>query len=286
MSLLRRLCSLRRRPLRPVVWTVLVLSLTIAFPASSADIFSVIYANPSGVTVLHDGSVTVDISNVNHGYIMVRHAGSAKRLKTQVSDGAVVYTYDQNSEGAYETFPLQNGSGQYKVEVFENVRDANYAKVFSKSFFADVPIANAAFLCPTQFIWYTPTTVAVAKSFELCSELSTEAEKVQALYNFVGDTILYDYIKALTVQKGYRPDLDSILASSMGICFDYASLLACMLRVQGIPAKLVMGDVETEGKYHAWNQVFIEGMWMLMDPTFKNAKTGYTESDYYPEKVY
>ena len=49
---------------------------------------------------------------------------------------------------------------------------------------------------------------------------------------------------------GYLPDVDDVLASQTGICFDYAAVMASMLRCERIPTRLevgYMGDV-----YHAW----------------------------------
>ena len=53
----------------------------------------------------------------------------------------------------------------------------------------------------------------------------------------------------------------------MGICQDLAALAACMLRVQGVPTKLMVGYA---GKmYHAWNSVVIDGEEVLYDPTLE-----------------
>ena len=67
-----------------------------------------------------------------------------------------------------------------------------------------------------------------------------------------------------------------------GICFDYAALMAAMLRSQGVPIKLVVGY--TGKQCHAWVNVWsetegwVEGMiyfngeiWNLMDPTFASS---------------
>ena len=72
------------------------------------------------------------------------------------------------------------------------------------------------------------------------------------------------------------------MASGKGICFDYAALMAAMLRSQNVPVKLVVGY--TGGAYHAWINVYsekdgwIEGKvyfdgkeWKLMDPTFASS---------------
>ncbi|MBQ2582903.1 MAG: transglutaminase domain-containing protein, partial [Erysipelotrichaceae bacterium] len=68
----------------------------------------------------------------------------------------------------------------------------------------------------------------------------------------------YDKAKAESVQSGYLPDPDETLATGKGICFDYASLTASMLRSQGIPTKLIFGYVSPNDVYHAWNMIYTE----------------------------
>lgn len=272
------------RLLRRYLPWIMVLCLLFASNALSGDIFSIVFAQPSGTNTMTGGNVTVDISNAYQGYIMVKHNGSSKRLKARVTYSGTEYTYDLNNWGDYEAFPLQFGSGNYDVKVFENVKNSQYAVIFNNSFYADIPTVNAAFLVPSQYVWYTPTTAAIAKSFELCAGLTTDMERVRALYDYVGSTVMYDYIKALSVQKGYIPDIDETLNTKMGICFDYAALLACMLRVQGIPTQLAIGDLVSQGQYHAWNLAYVDGQWILLDPTF--SKANYTASDYAMERYY
>ena len=106
---------------------------------------------------------------------------------------------------------------------------------------------------------------------------------VNAVYNYVVNNMTYDTAKAASVQSGYLPNVDQVLASRTGICFDYAALMVSMLRSQDIPAKLVVGY--TGSAYHAWVNVYIDGVgwidnyiyfdgtnWSLADPTF--ASTG------------
>ena len=62
----------------------------------------------------------------------------------------------------------------------------------------------------------------------------------------------------MSVQSGYMPDPDETLKSGLGICFDYASLTAAMLRSQGIPTKVIFGYVSPNGVYHAWNMFYTE----------------------------
>lgn len=93
------------------------------------------------------------------------------------------------------------------------------------------------------------------------------------------NSFTYDYQLAATVKSGYLPNVDKVLESKKGICFDYAALMTAMLRSQGIPCKLVIGYADTA--YHAWINVYIEGTgwisnaiyfdgqnWTLLDPTY------------------
>ena len=61
---------------------------------------------------------------------------------------------------------------------------------------------------------------------------------------------------------GYMPDPDETLAEGKGVCFDYASLGAAMLRSLGIPTKVVTGYVSPGDLYHAWIMVYADGEWM------------------------
>ena len=71
------------------------------------------------------------------------------------------------------------------------------------------------------------------KTAELTGGKSKPLDKVGAVYNYVVHSLTYDRAKAASVTSGYLPDLDSVLASRTGICFDYASLMTGMLRSQG-----------------------------------------------------
>ena len=76
--------------------------------------------------------------------------------------------------------------------------------------------------------------------------------------------------------------MDDTLSSKKGICFDYAALVACMLRVQGIRCKLVIGYADAY--YHAWNEVLVDGKWLRYDTT--SMASGLKVITYTTERVY
>ncbi|WP_312647965.1 transglutaminase domain-containing protein [Aminipila sp.] len=236
-----------------------------------------------GTTTYKGNGVIVDASNINQGYIMIKYSGKNQKLKVQiVKSSGTTYTYNLNARDAYEVFPLTDGDGSYSLKVFENVSGAKYSQAFSKDL--NVKLANQylPFLYPNQYVNFNASSDAVKKGIEVTKSTNDDLEKVQLVYDYTVGALTYDKVKAANVQSGYLPNVDAVLAAKKGICFDYASVMATMLRSQNIPCKLVVGY--TGNVYHAWINVYtpesgwIDGMiffdgkkWQLMDPTFASS---------------
>ncbi len=204
-----------------------------------------------------DNGVQVDISHVSQGYVAAS-AVSDKRLKFQVVFGDIKYNYDLPSDGTPQCYVLQSGSGSYTFRVMQNTTEDKYAEIYSAT--AEVALENelVPFLRPSQMVNYTADSACVAKASELAAQASTESGVVANIYAYIQNNIDYDTHKAETVQAGYLPDPDETLGSGKGICYDYASLAAAMLRSQGIPTKLITGYVQPGDLYHAWNMIWLE----------------------------
>lgn len=237
----------------------------------------------SGVTVYKNNKAIVDASNVSEGYIMVKYLGSVGKIKIQITkSGSETYTYNLDSNGTYDVFPLSEGSGTYQVKVFENIQGSQYSQAFSQSIDANITNQFGPFLYPNQYVNFNSGSAAVKTGAEIAAGASGQLGVVTAVYNYVIKNISYDTAKASSVQSGYLPNVDQVLAQKKGICFDYAALMTAMLRSQDIPTKLVVGY--TGDLYHAWINVYLEGQgwvdnmiyfdgnsWKLMDPTFASS---------------
>lgn len=219
----------------------------------------------SGSTVYESSGTTVDASHADQGYIMVKHKQNSKKLKMRISLGEETLTYDLNSDGEYEVFPLQLGSGKYKVQVYAQASGNKYSALSSLSFQADIADETLPFLYPNQYVNYTSDTLAVAEAEKLCEGKNDAQEKADEVYRYLTTHVIYDYMRALTVTSDYLPDLDNIYNEKKGICFDFAAMMACMLRSQGVPTKLMIGYADSQ--YHAWNEVLIDGKWTRYDAT-------------------
>ncbi len=245
------------------------------------------------VQVIENEKASADISDLGHGIVKVKYnqTQSPKKLKVIIEKDQERYIYDLNSGGDFEPYPLQMGDGKYSLRVLVNIAGNRYATVFGTSLDVELVDEKAPFLAACQLVRYdkSPKTVKLAK--DLAKDAKTDKEKLEAIYGYIVNNISYDWDKAKAVKPGYLPDCDKILESGKGICFDYSSLLASMLRSLDVPTKLITGYVAPDYLYHAWNEVYIEGTgwirinrfystykegegWIRMDPTFAASMKG------------
>jgi Transglutaminase-like superfamily len=238
----------------------------------------------SGTVVYEGAGVTIDASHTDQGYVMIRCEPSEKRLKARIATSIQTYYYDLPGGTAYSVYPLQMGDGAYTVRVMEQVEDDLYALRFGVEIDVRLADETVPFLYPNQYVWYDADSATVQKARELVRGLTDQTLIAEAFYEFVVKHMRYDNELARTVERGYLPSADASLESGKGICFDYAALLAVMLRSEGIPTRMLIGTVTPENLYHAWNSVFLEGKWVWMDPTLDGS--GHKERDYITERIY
>ena len=252
-------------------------------PASSAPSASSKPSNGGAATLKNNGC-EIDTSKAAAGTIRVRQNGNPTKVKVLVyfNGSSKYYQYTIPTNNTWTSIPLQSGSGTYKVRFMKQVSGNSYSQMYSVTFQIGMQNANSAYLNPSQYVVYNSGSASVAKAKSLVSGAGSDAQKVSKIYSYIVNNISYDYDKMKNLPSGYLPNPDSTLASRKGICFDYAALMAAMLRSQGVPCKLVIGNAD--GQYHAWNMVYVNGGWKLYDPTFGAA--GQRAGSYVAERVY
>ena len=238
----------------------------------------------SGTVVYEGEGVQIDASHTDQGYVMIRCEQSQMRLKARIATSVQTYYYDLPGGEEYSVFPLQMGDGTYSVRVMEQVKDDLYAVRYGVEIDVRLASETVPFLYPSQYVWYDGNTKTVQEAWALSQGMTDEVQIADKFYRYVVGHMTYDTAKAATVPRGYLPSADEALESGTGICFDYAVLLAVMLRAKGIPTKMLIGTVTPENLYHSWNSVYLNGEWVWMDPTLDG--TGHKESDYITERIY
>lgn len=139
--------------------------------------------------------------------------------------------------------------------------------------------------------------------------------QLEEIYSWVTDHIYYDYVaydapitatylteedNAALVEEGFyytdsngdriglasAPVMTAVLRR--GVCSDYASLLAHLLRAQGIPCIVVRGYADNShsatmehSESHAWNAAYLDGEWLYLDSTWDSGNR-YVNGSYLP----
>ena len=218
-----------------------------------------------GSEVKKNGKVKVDISNTSDGYFMAAVQKKNKhKLKLRVVKDGETLTYDLNGNGDFEVFPLQLGDGKYEISLYENVSGKKYSQEGKLSIKVKLKSKTVPFLGPNQYVSYTKTTEAVKKAAELCSGKKGK-QAFDAVCSFMKSSFVYDYVKAVQIKAGMLPDIEGSYKKKMGVCQDLSAIMACMLRTQGIPCKLMIGYADKQ--YHAWTVTVIDGEEIFFDPT-------------------
>lgn len=239
----------------------------------------VLTPSADGVTVYQNDFASIDASNTSQGYVMVKYNGTNEKVKLRITcPDQSCYTYLISDRGAYDTFPLTAGNGSYALQVLENVAGDTYTVSLAQSINVSIEDEFLPFLYPNQYVNFHTDSKAVSKGSDLAKDTYSDLDVVQNIYNYVIKNISYDTEKAQNVSYGYVPDIDDTLSSKKGICFDYAALMASMLRSQNIPTKLEVGY--SGDAYHAWISTYIDdkgwvddiiqfngNTWQIMDPT-------------------
>lgn len=239
----------------------------------------VLTPSADGVTVYQNDFASIDASNTSQGYVMVKYNGTNEKVKLRITcPDQSCYTYLISDRGAYDTFPLTAGNGSYALQVLENVAGDTYTVSLAQSINVNIEDEFLPFLYPNQYVNFHTDSKAVSKGSDLAKDTYSDLDVVQNIYNYVIKNISYDTEKAQNVSYGYVPNIDDTLSSKKGICFDYAALMASMLRSQNIPTKLEVGY--SGDAYHAWISTYIDdkgwvddiiqfngNTWQIMDPT-------------------
>lgn len=128
-----------------------------------------------------------------------------------------------------------------------------------------------------------PLVVDVSNS--ICAGLSSDWDKVFAIYTYIISEFAYDDIQLKDGHYVYQDDCASLIRRKIGICEGFGNLFAALCRVQKIPAVVEFGITETfetfltdkakrdsELANHAWAAVFLGDKWYFVDPTFDCSK--------------
>lgn len=213
----------------------------------------------------------IDYSTAAAGYVMVRCESPrpAKLIMEKDGNSLVQHLF---ADGEYHAYPLTMGDGHYDVRIGLHDEADRYDRMVQASFTAGIEEPFTRFLLPTWLAPFDEEKELAQTARSLYVETGGGREFADAVFEYVCGSIRYD--KTLRDLPGPRlPDAGTAIATGRGICTDFASALATMLRSCGVPCQIIYGDIETDfgPRYHAWNLVWLEdetgGAWWRYDAT-------------------
>jgi hypothetical protein len=125
---------------------------------------------------------------------------------------------------------------------------------------------------------------------QIISDGDTQATKTHYIYDYIVDTVLYDYdfienvygsstvgtyqlfsYRSLYLEGVFGMASDGTFADKdrIAICDGLSKAFLCLATIEGVECKKISGTVSDEG--HAWNKVKIDGTWYMVDTTWGNS---------------
>ncbi len=209
--------------------------------------------------------------NMN-GYIYISYK-SSKKVKVMMDCNDSQEVYDLVSDGKFHRFTLHLGDGEYKIRLVENTSGNSYRVIKTDEFDCTLISGDFPYLVPNSFVDYDNSLEVIQFGLTLTQDAYTQEEKAYAIYDWIVRNISYDFSVVGKLESGYVPNPQETYETRKGICSDFAALFASLCRSQGIPCKVALGYYIKSEYYHAWNEVKLNGEYILVD-TSGDSQTG------------
>ena len=218
-----------------------------------------------------NGIVAVSIPKLKNGY----------SAYVVVESGSKDYSFKLDKA---QNIPLPFGNAKYTITLYQG-KGSHFIQMEKKTFSASFSTLTYA----KQKTILSPGTqdsqvkALLEKQFKDWKKWSAET-KVKNVHAYLTKTYRYDDALARQAGDWYLPKASRLTQNKKGICYDFASLNASLLREMGVPTRVVMGYTKNVDEYHSWNEVYIGNTWKVVDTTFDAGLK--KNSPYKPTKDY
>ncbi|HKL73884.1 MAG TPA: transglutaminase domain-containing protein [Clostridia bacterium] len=201
-----------------------------------------------------DGGYFVDLYKNLNPKVLLETEGEAE-INTDVTDHYSNNPYGQtNGEFAIN---YKNTKAAYTSDQLYNIAESGFQPV------PQTTIASNIFNAAKQVI------------NEIIGKDMTDREKVLAFYDWLILNVEYDYevlTKITDTDNGYAYEafhLDGVFVSNKAVCDGIAKAMSLLCQIEGIPCYKISGYIYANGgSGHAWNKVYIDGKWYVVDATW------------------
>jgi hypothetical protein len=221
---------------------------------------------------------TVDVSFADKGllYIDFGEAAQGENIRLLLTMDAPAENEELNMFATRPYlkagfFPLIYGPGEYTLFVYKQ----NSGDIYDLSWIETQIVSDFAEEEPWKyanvFSEHGDASLFATVAANLCEGEVTDAAKARNICAFVSKYMKYDKALGADIKSGLANDTlrsnsaDDVFENGNGVCVQYAMLMNAMCRSVGIPSREVWGHTDA-GLYHAWNEVWAEGVWVTADP--------------------
>lgn len=202
------------------------------------------------------------VSNI-YRWVMVKiqRAQSVEQILVPVKNG-------QFSADIY----LRSGPGEYQVLLYATESYEKYTtyKFQNKGRILNSDKRNLAYLLPSQYVQSNDPLI-IKRAKEITKNAKNEVESVKLINDWVIKNITYDFASIDDLSYLDTPsDASYVLKNKTGVCLAFANINAALVRALGIRVKVIKGQTDIHGVWtpHAWNEVFVDKKWQVVDPTW------------------
>jgi transglutaminase-like putative cysteine protease len=138
----------------------------------------------------------------------------------------------------------------------------------------DLPFETLVYLLGSR---YCDTDLLSEEAWRLFENTLPGWTRVQAICDFVYETVAFDYMKASATRTA-----SETLSGRHGVCRDFTHLAIAFCRCMNIPARYCTGylsdigepEPHPPGDFAAWMEVFLDGRWWVFDPRNNTRRMG------------
>ncbi len=232
----------------------------------------IILTNNNGV--YSNKFVRIDTTTASEGYIILENLDErAYNIGVYISADVIndlekkpnfIWISDSKGKSSIKV-PLTYGVTSYNITVVTSMTyDPTGSECSSKkaelTFTPTSVSETGGFLLSAGEVIYDENMMFIKKAKEIAATCSNDFEKVEKIQAWVTSYMSYKDEEA-TPMIVYQCDLEKIYNRKTGVCYDYAVILAAMLRSQGIPCKLDFGYYDGVG--HVWTEVYVDSEGVL-----------------------
>lgn len=223
--------------------------------------YSDVFADSATISNNNDGTVSLVYNNTYDTKV---------KLLVQLSGGKQ-YKYDIPKGSVNINIPMTQGNGDYKFILCRNISGTRYAVMQTVNVSQNLSSSTEAFLTSNYMLSWDDNNKAIKHAQTLAKK--SKGQKIKVIYEYVVKNYKYDYDKSdnideLSKGNAYIPNINSVFSEKKGICYDISILLASMLRSVDVPTKVVTGYTPNANVYHAWNNVYDNSKWNVIDATY------------------